>query len=80
MTGAVRALTFDTYGTLVDWRSSILDELAVLGPGVDRERFLREWKACYRTGMDKVDSGEWPWTTIDAIYIGACPSCSVRMA
>ncbi len=68
MTGAVRALTFDTYGTLVDWRSSILDELAVLGPGVDRERFLREWKACYRTGMDKVDSGEWPWTTIDAIY------------
>jgi 2-haloacid dehalogenase len=68
MIEGVRALTFDTYGTLVDWRSSILDELTVLGPGVDRERFLTEWKACYRAGMDKVDTGEWPWTTIDTIY------------
>ena len=68
MTPGVRALTFDTYGTLVDWRSSILDELKALGPGIDRERFLTEWKACYREGMDKVDRGEWPWTTIDVIY------------
>src|SRR5262249_37080032 len=27
-----------------------------------------EWKTCYREGMDKVDSGEWPWTTVDEIY------------
>jgi 2-haloacid dehalogenase len=64
----VQALVFDTYGTLVDWRASVLDELKVLGPGVDRERFLTEWKACYREGMDKVDRGEWPWTTIEEIY------------
>jgi 2-haloacid dehalogenase len=68
MTGAVKALAFDTYGTLVDWRSSILDELVGLGPTVDRERFLTEWKACYRAGMDKVNAGEWPWTTVDEIY------------
>ncbi len=64
----VQALVFDTYGTLVDWRSSVLDELKVLGPGADRERFLTEWKACYREGMEKVNRGEWPWTTVEEIY------------
>jgi 2-haloacid dehalogenase len=65
---STRALIFDTYGTLVDWRSSVLDELKVLGPGVDTDRFLTEWKACYREGMEKVNRGEWPWTTIEEIY------------
>jgi len=68
----LRALTCDTYGTLVDWRGSILDELRAFGKkrGFDRdwEAFLTDWKSCYRTGMDKVNAGEWPWTTIDAIY------------
>jgi 2-haloacid dehalogenase len=68
MITGIRALTFDTYGTLVDWRSSILKELESLGPGVDRERFLTEWKACYQAGMEKVNRGEWPWTTVDTIY------------
>jgi 2-haloacid dehalogenase len=68
----VKALTCDTYGTLVDWRGSILDELRALGAarGIDRdwEAFLTDWKSCYRPGMDKVNTGEWPWTTIDVIY------------
>jgi 2-haloacid dehalogenase len=68
----VRALTCDTYGTLVDWRGTILDELRAFGQtrGLDRdwEAFLTDWKACYRAGMDKVNAGEWPWTTIDTIY------------
>jgi 2-haloacid dehalogenase len=68
----LRALTCDTYGTLVDWRGSILDELRAFGKrrGLDRdwEAFLTDWKSCYRTGMDKVNAGEWPWTTIDTIY------------
>ena len=69
---AVEALTFDTYGTLVDWRGSILDELGAFGAarGLSRDwaAFLDDWKSCYRPGMDKVNRGEWPWTTIDAIY------------
>ena len=68
----VHALTFDTYGTVVDWRSSVLDELAAVGRQhrltADWPAFLAEWKACYRPGMDKVNSGEWPWTTVDEIY------------
>lgn len=66
------AVVFDTYGTVVDWRASVLDELRSLGQrrGVtaDWEQFLDEWTRCYRPGMDKVNRGEWPWTTVDAIY------------
>jgi 2-haloacid dehalogenase len=68
----VRAITFDTYGTLVDWRSSVLAELTTFGAthglGVDWIAFLDEWKACYRPGMDDVNAGRRPWTTIDALY------------
>ena len=68
----VHALTCDTYGTIVDWRGSILDELRAFGQArglhLDWEKFLEEWKSCYRAGMEKVNAGEWPWTTIDAIY------------
>ncbi len=68
----VGALVFDTYGTLVDWRSSVLAELRALGRAAgltaDWEAFLADWKGCYRPGMDRVNRGEWPWTTVEAIY------------
>jgi len=68
----VQALLFDTYGTLVDWRGSILDELAAFGRARslahDWVGFLSEWKACYRPGMEAVNRGERPWITIDALY------------
>jgi len=68
----IRALTFDTYGTVVDWRSSVLGELRTLAerhaPSLDCVRFLDEWRAVYRPAMDKVNQGESPWTTVDAIY------------
>jgi 2-haloacid dehalogenase len=57
---------------VVDWRSSVLAELASLAaaraPALDCVRFLDEWKAAYRPAMDKVNRGETPWTTVDAIY------------
>jgi 2-haloacid dehalogenase len=68
----VQALTFDTYGTVVEWRDSVLAELTAFGAArglaVDWTAFLTEWKAAYRPGMDRVNSGEWPWTTVEAIY------------
>src|SRR5262245_65908208 len=67
----IRALTFDTYGTVVDWRTSVLDELRALADRkaltLDCARFLDEWKAAYRPGMDAVNQGA-SWTTVDAIY------------
>jgi 2-haloacid dehalogenase len=68
----IRALTFDTYGTVVDWRTSVLAELRALAGRksfpLDCVRFLDDWKAAYRPGMDRVNRGESPWTTVDAIY------------
>jgi len=55
-----------------NWRTSVLRELEALGGrkalAVDWVRFLDDWKAAYRPGMDKVNRGESPWTTVDAIY------------
>ena len=52
----VTALTFDTYGTVVDWRGSVLGELrafgAARGLSMDWERFLADGKSCHRPGMD----------------------------
>ena len=66
------ALLFDTYGTVVDWRDSVLAELTEFGASrgldLDWAAFLADWKAAYRPGMDRVNSGEWPWTTVETIY------------
>ena len=71
-TGEIKALTFDTYGTVVDWRTSALEELHALAVrhrlNLDPDAFLAEWKACYRPSMDRVNRGESPWTTVDTIY------------
>jgi 2-haloacid dehalogenase len=69
---ALLALAFDTYGTVVDWRASVLGALRELGArrglAVDWEAFLAEWKAGYRPGMDRVNRGERPWVTVEGIY------------
>jgi 2-haloacid dehalogenase len=68
----LQALAFDTYGTVVDWRGSVLAELTALGArrgvAVDWAAFLADWKAAYRPAMDRVNRGEAPWTTVDAIF------------
>jgi len=68
----VQALVFDTYGTVVDWRGSLLAELAAFGAtrglDVDWAVFLTDWYAGYRSGMDRVNANEWPWTTVEALY------------
>ncbi len=71
----IKALTFDTFGTVVDWRTSIINDLSQYGNGlglsVDWAQFVDEWKNAYKPGMDKVRRGEWPWTSIDDIYCRA---------
>lgn len=68
----VKALTFDTFGTVVDWRSSVIEDFRAFGKKqglkVDWEALVDEWKTAYRPGMDAVRSGKQPWTTVDRIY------------
>jgi 2-haloacid dehalogenase len=68
---AVNALTFDTFGTVVDYRSSIIDEGRALGRKknltVDWEKFADAWRADYAPSMNRVRTGELPWTTLDRL-------------
>lgn len=68
----VEALVFDVFGTVVDWRSSIIEQFRAFGRenglSVNWEAFVDDWKSCYRPGMDAVRDGRWPWTNVDGIY------------
>ena len=66
----IRALVFDVFGTLVDWRGSIAREVrAALGVRVpDPEVFADDWRAQYQPAMEKVRSGEWPFSKLDVLH------------
>ena len=68
----IRALTFDIFGTVVDWRSSIAAEgRAVgqrLGLALNWEAFADDWRSGYQPAMAKVRSRELPWTNIDGLH------------
>ena len=69
---SVRALTFDVFGTVVDWRSSIIREGQILsankGFEVDWAEFADRWRGGYTPAMNRVRSGELPWTKIDDLH------------
>jgi 2-haloacid dehalogenase len=69
----VRALAFDVFGTVVDWRGSIIDELTAFGrerglDGVDWAGLTDDWRAGYRPAMQRVRDGTLPWTNLDALH------------
>ncbi len=68
----VRALAFDVFGTVVDWRGSIVREGEKLGARLEQEvdwaRFADAWRAGYRPAMDRVGRGELPWLNIDRLH------------
>jgi 2-haloacid dehalogenase len=70
--GALKVLVFDVFGTVVDWRGSILREVEALGRAkslaVDWPAFVDGWRAGYRPAMQRVRSGELPWTRIDDLH------------
>ena len=70
--GDVKALIFDVFGTVVDWRGSIIEQCAAFGQarGIERDwaAFADAWRGKYRPFMDKVRTGELPWTNLDALH------------
>src|SRR5262245_6334266 len=70
---AVRALLFDVFGTLVDWRSGVArDAEAVVArygeAAVDWGAFADAWRARYDPQMETVRSGARPWTNLDVLH------------
>jgi 2-haloacid dehalogenase len=68
----VKALVFDTFGTLVDWRGSIIAEGTAWGKtkglATDWARFADRWRAGYAPSMDKVRKGERSWAKLDDLH------------
>ena len=68
----VKALVFDTFGTVVDWRSSVIAEGMKWGKAkgiqIDWAQFADRWRLGYRPTMDKVRKGEIPWTRLDDLH------------
>lgn len=68
----VRALTFDVFGTTVDWYSGVVAEGrrlgAKLGVEADWGQVAIEWRILYSPYMDKVRRGELPWTNFDRLH------------
>lgn len=68
----VKALVFDTFGTVVDWRGSIIAEGKNWGKakGLDLNwaEFADHWRLRYGPAMDKVRKGELPWTVLDDLH------------
>ena len=69
---SVKALVFDVFGTVVDWRTSVgsqVEELARRkGVKVDGAAFADAWRAQYAPSMNRVRTGELPWTTLDRLH------------
>jgi 2-haloacid dehalogenase len=71
-TSNVKAFIFDVFGTVVDWRGSLIEQCEafarVKGVGADWPAFADAWRGTYRPYMDKVRHGELPWTNLDALH------------
>ena len=72
MVPEIHALTFDIFGTVVDWRTSIIREGQLLGQRlglvVDWAELADGWRAGYQPAMQEVRSGVLPWTNIDGLH------------
>jgi 2-haloacid dehalogenase len=65
----VRALVFDVFGTVVDWRSGVARDVGrLLGDGVDAGAFADAWRGRYVPSMNRVRGGEVPWTNLDGLH------------
>ncbi len=71
----IDALVFDVFGTVVDWRGGVAREAArLLGPDVDAAAFADAWRERYQPSLDRVRSGERPWTVLDDLHRESLPA------
>jgi len=70
--GSVRALTFDVFGTTVDWRSGVIAEgkriEAMTGVHADWAEVADAWRDLYIPSMERVRRGDQPWTNFDRLH------------
>ncbi len=68
----VKALVFDVFGTVVDWRKSIIREISAVGErfGIeaDWEQFADRWRGGYTDGMQSFRDGKREWMKADTMH------------
>jgi 2-haloacid dehalogenase len=69
----LRVLLFDVFGTLVDWRASLIDLAEAVaardGLQADWAAVIDDWRRAYQPAMDRVRQGE-PWRDLDSLQRG----------
>jgi 2-haloacid dehalogenase len=70
--GSIRALTFDVFGTTVDWRSGVIAEGERIevktGVHADWAEVADAWRDLYVPSMERVRRGDLPWTNFDRLH------------
>ncbi|MDP4590580.1 MAG: haloacid dehalogenase type II [Burkholderiaceae bacterium] len=68
----IRALLFDVFGSVVDWRGSITRDLTAWGLAngttADWEAFARDWRSHYQPNLEEVRSGRRPFALLDTLH------------
>ncbi len=68
----IKALTFDVFGTVVDWRNSVAREaetlLAKEGHAVDGQAFALAWRARYQPSMEEIRAGRRSFAKLDILH------------
>jgi 2-haloacid dehalogenase len=72
MSDAPKALFFDVFGTVVDWRSGVAREanniLAPIGYKLDWLAFADAWRDQYQPAMEEVRGGRVPFSKLDVLH------------
>lgn len=66
---AVRALVFDVFGTLVDWRSGVAEAFRASGVSADPAKLADAWRERYRPILAEVNEGSRPWGNFDDLHL-----------
>jgi 2-haloacid dehalogenase len=69
----VKALVFDVFGTVVDWRGGVIRDAGPFlarhgGAAADAERFADAWRGRYNPAMEEVRSGRRPFTRLEQLH------------
>lgn len=65
----MRALVFDVFGTLVDWRSGVAEAFRTSEVPGDPEELADAWRARYRPILAEVNTGVRPWANFDELHL-----------
>ena len=76
------AIVFDTFGSVVDWRGSLIADLSAYGAkrgiAADWTALVDAWRAAYHPSMERVRKREVPWTKLDDLHRGSLDALVAR--